>query len=134
MKRRVRLTESDLHRIIKESVNKILKESTKTSLRNFMKIWYNNDDSCIDALKRLTDEVWLRSMGWKQVFHEGIGDGVYSPEEGIVAVFDEDDLPEYHSYQLYKYNPKVWKSCDDNGWDRIYDGDNGDGFDVEPLD
>lgn len=147
-KRTIRLTESDLHRIVKESVNRIInekartnessvhravKESTKTSLRDFMRVWYNNDDSCIDALEKLTDEAWLRPMGWKQVFHEGIGDGVYSPEEGIVAVFDEDDLPEYHSYQLYKYNPKVWKSCDGDGWDRIYDGDNGDGYDVEPL-
>lgn len=106
---------------------------TKTSLRNFMMVWYNNDNSCTDALEKLTDEVWLRSMGWKQVFHEGIGDGVHSQEEGIVAVFDEDGLPEYHSYQLYKYNPKSWKDCDGNGWERIYNGDNGDGYDVEPI-
>ena len=122
MKHRVRLTERDLHRIVKESVERVLKETAKTSLRNFMKVRYNNDNSCIDALEKLTDEVWLRSMGWKQVYSEGIGDGVYSPEEGIVAVFDEDDLPEWHGYQLYKYNPKTWKFCEGDGWDRIWMG------------
>lgn len=73
-----------------------------------MRLWYDNDISCEDALNKLQDEVWLHNMGWKQVFHEDYGDGVYSPAEGCVAVFDEDDLPEYHSYHLYKYNPKAW--------------------------
>jgi len=103
------------------------------TLREFMTVNYNNDNTCVEALKKLTDEVWLRSMGWKQVFHEGIGNGVYSPKEVIVAVFDEDGLPEYHSCQFYKYNPKAWKSCDNDGWDKIYAGDNGDGCDVEPI-
>jgi hypothetical protein len=132
-KKLIRLTESDLHRIVKESVKSILKETKKTSLRNFMKLWYDDDDSCIDAVGRLTDNTWLRSMGWEQVFHEGTGDGVYSPEEGIVAVFDEDELPEFHGYQLYKYDPKVWKSCNGNGLDKIYNGDNGDRYDAEAI-
>lgn len=75
-----------------------------------MKLWYDNDDSCQDALNELSDEQWLRSMGWFQVFLEGIGNGVWSPSENIVAVFDEDDLPTFHSYQLYRYNPKLWVS------------------------
>lgn len=131
-KNMVRLTESQLHRVIKESVNKILKESQeKTSLKNFMKLWYNNDQSCVDALNKLQDERWLHSMGWEQVFHEGYGNGVYSPAEGCVAVFDEDGLPEFHSYHLYRYNPKVWVSVENGGWDDAYNGKNGSGYDVE---
>lgn len=34
MKRKIRLTESDLHRIVKESVNKILNESLVSSFNN----------------------------------------------------------------------------------------------------
>lgn len=135
MKQRIRLTEGQLKRVIKESVRRILREdeSKPTSLKKFMELWYDNDDSCLDALRRLTDESWLRKMGWKQVFHEGTGNGVYSPTEGIVAVFDEDDLPEYHSFQLYRYNPKAWKICGNVGWDSIYDGNNGGDVIVEPF-
>ena len=106
---------------------------SKKTLREFMQVCYDNDNTCIDAVYLLTDEVWLKSMGWKQVFHEGIGDGIYSPNENIVAVFDIDDVPSFHSYQLYKYNEKAWKSCDGDGWDRIYNGDNGEDYDVEPI-
>ena len=132
MRRTIRLKESELRRMISESVKRVLKEAqAKTSLKTFMKMWYDNDNSCEEALAELTDDAWLRSMGWERVFHEGIGDGVYSPEEGVVAVFDCDDLPEYHEYELYKYNPKAWKSINNGGWDNIYNGDNGGGFDVE---
>jgi len=108
-------------------------EKNKTSLRTFMKVWYDNDVSCIDALEKLTDEVYLHSMGWKQVYHEGVGNGVHSPKEDIVVVFDEDDLPLYHSYAVFKYNPKAWVSVENDGWDEVYKGNNGEEYDVEPL-
>lgn len=135
MKQKIRLTESQLHNVIRRCINEALGEiKPKTSLKNYMKMWYDNDDSCQDALRELTDEQWLHSMGWFQVFHEGIGDGVCSPSENIVAVFDEDDLPKFHSYQLYRYNPKSWVSVENDGWDNVYNGDNGDDYDIEPID
>lgn len=135
MKQKIRLTESQLHNVIRRCINEALEEmSQKTSLKEYMKMWYDNDDSCQDALNDLTDEQWLHSMGWFQVFHEGIGNGVCSPSEKIVAVFDEDDLPMFHSYQLYRYNPKAWVSVENDGWDKVYNGENGDDYDVEPID
>ena len=83
-----------------------------TTLRDYMNLWYDNSVSCLDALNELQDDVWLHSMGWQRVFCEGIGDGVYSPKEGIVVIFDEDDLPQYHEYCIYDYNPNDWKSCE----------------------
>ena len=51
-KKLIRLTESDLHRIVKQSVNKILKESSYDSMGNFDKESSNND-----IRERLTDEI-----------------------------------------------------------------------------
>ena len=147
-KKLIRLTESDLHRIVRMSVNKILRENIKpnrrnrrmmneglipTSLRKFMREYYDNDSSCSSALELLMDDSFIEEQGWMRVFHEGYGDGVYSPKESIVAVFDVDDVPEYHSFHLYKFNPKTWKTTDGDGWDNIYGGDNGGNFDVEPV-
>ena len=51
-KKLVRLNESDLHRIVKESVNRVLKESSYDSMGNFDQESHNNDNR-----KRLTDEL-----------------------------------------------------------------------------
>lgn len=103
------------------------------TLEIYMEVWYNNDTTCEDALAELQNEEWVHSMGWEYVFHEGIGNGVYSPKEGIVAVFDEDDLPYYHGYSLYHYNPKAWKSTENGEWDKVYEGNNGENYEVEPY-
>ena len=51
-KKLIRLTESDLHRIVKESVNKVMKESSYDSMGNFDPESHNND-----LRARLTDEI-----------------------------------------------------------------------------
>ena len=130
----VRLTESKLKQIIAESVKRVLREQQQfSSLREFMNDYYNNDSSCSSALELLMDDSYIQKQGWKRVFHEGYGEGVCSPAESIVAVFDVDDIPKYHSYGLYRYNPRAWKDTDGDGWDRIYAGDNGEDFEVEPI-
>jgi hypothetical protein len=104
---------------------------SKFTLKEYIENEYNNDDTCVGAVENLTDAAWLEEMGWKQVFHEGLGDGVYSPKENLVVIFDVDDVPYYHDFEFYKYNEKAWKSCDD--WDAIYDGDNGEDVEVERV-
>ena len=130
----VRLTESKLKQIIAEELKKALMEQQQfSSLREFMNDYYDNDSSCSSALELLMDDSYIQKQGWKRVFHEGYGEGVCSPTESIVAVFDVDDVPKYHSYGLYRYNPRAWKDTDGDGWDRIYAGDNGEDFEVEPI-
>lgn len=51
-KKGIRLTESDLHRIVKQSVNKILKESSYDSMGNFNKESHNSD-----TREKLTAEI-----------------------------------------------------------------------------
>lgn len=51
-KKLIRLTENDLHRIVKQSVNKILKESSYDSMGNF-----NKESNNSDVRERLTDEI-----------------------------------------------------------------------------
>lgn len=102
-------------------------------LRQLMKV-YDNDKLCVNALELLMDDDWVKSMGWRRVFHEGVGEGLYSPTENIVAVFDIDDVPTYHSYHFYRFNENAWKFCDGDGWDKIYNGDNGADFEVEEID
>lgn len=90
-----------------------------------MKFFYDNDNSCEEALVQLQYDEFLKRNGWFHVFHEGYGEGICSPREGVVAVFDVDDLPEYHSFNLYRYNPKAWIKTSNGGWDDIYNGING---------
>lgn len=81
------------------------------------------------AVANLSDDEFIAKMGWRRVFHEGVGDGIHSPGEGVVAVFDEDDLDTYSDYTFYRYDPDAWVPMSD-----VMDGRrNGDGFEVEPL-
>ena len=103
------------------------------SLKDLMKYAYDDDLHFIMAIRSLNDDDFINDKGWERVFHEGYGEGVYSPNEGIVAIFDNDELSKYHSYGLYKYNPKAWKHTANGGWDKIYAGDNGSDCEVEPV-
>lgn len=51
MKQKIRLTESDLHRIIKKSVNRILRENE--NLNYVSDDWYEKDDEELDNNPRL---------------------------------------------------------------------------------
>lgn len=90
----------------------------KESLKNFMENIYKSNP--YDAVIKLSDDAFLKNKGWFRVFQEGFGEGVCSPIEGIVVVFDEDDLDTYNEYDVYEYNPKVWIRTDNGGWDKIY--------------
>jgi hypothetical protein len=134
---RPNVNESQLRDIIKESIKKVLKENIDNpdnlSLRDFMTHYYDNDETCEEALSKLQDGRYVFGRGWEYVFHEGVGDGVYSPQEGIVAVFDEDDLPDYHSVNFYRFNPQSWLVLRDNENDER-DWADTEQYDVEPID
>lgn len=80
-------------------------------LKNYIE--KNYKENPVLAVSELSDEEFLKSRGWQRVFHEGVGEGVYSPEEGIVAVFDEEDLDTYTDYTFYKYNPNAWVTMEE---------------------
>ena len=104
-----------------------------TSLKDFMKSAYSNEMGFVLAVRSLNDDDFINDKGWERAFHEGYGEGVYCPNEGVVAIFDDDELSNYRSYSLYKYNPKAWKHTANGGWDNIYAGDNGSDYEVEPI-
>ena len=80
-----------------------------------------------EAVARLSDDVFVREMGWERVFHEGVGDGIYSPSENLVAVYDEDDLDTYSEFVFYRYNSDAWVSMEE-----LFNGTrNGEEFEVE---
>ena len=60
-KKLIRLTEGDLRRIVKQSVNKILKESSYDSMGNFNKELNNSD-----VREKLTDEITKISQEMSQ--------------------------------------------------------------------
>lgn len=79
------------------------------------------------AVAQLSDDAFVREMGWERVFHEGVGDGIYSPSENLVAVYDEDDLDTYSEYVFYRYNSDAWVSMEE-----LFNGTrNGEEFEVE---
>ena len=82
-KKLIRLTESDLHRIVKESVKRILKESMQP---NHEEIWNKIQNAWNEALK------WSRSWGYNS------GMRVFNDELAQIMVDNNmtyDDLKEY---------------------------------------
>ncbi len=99
------------------------------SLRTYMDTVYKTNP--YQAVhEQLHDDKFVKEHGWFRVWHEGHGEGICSPKEKIVAVFDEDDLEECHDVYYYKYNPKAWVKTD---WNKIYNGENGEGYEVKPI-
>ena len=96
MKRRVRLTEGDLHNIVKESVKRILKETPLNyDIDNFSGRWYKGEPS--EEEMELTD-----------LYHNGdqLGDPFHSPNS-----FDDDewidgDKDMENDYSWYLFNRK----------------------------
>lgn len=86
MKKKIRLTESDLHRIVKESVNRIIKESTHNS-REMLREWEDDDDLmfviddlCCGKHIQKAEKIITKKFGVKYDdggIDDGIGDGVY---------------------------------------------------------
>ena len=153
MKQTIRINESQLRQVIKESIKKALKENFRTgwdggvlvnpieykkrypTFKSFMENYYDNDETCVDAIRQLQGTPLRNLYDLYEVFHEGLGDGLYCPEEGIIAVFDEDDVPEYHSVSFFKYDPRAWF-----GYEELKSGKENremsdtEQYDVEPID
>ena len=103
------------------------------SLREFFKTVYT--EKPWNALCMLASRKYTNEKEWYWVFHEGIGEGVYSKKEGIVAVFDEDDVDVHNEYTFYKYDPNAWVNASTpDDWKAIYDGRNGENYPVELAD
>lgn len=74
-KKLIKLTESDLHRIVKESVNRVLKEDTKAQRKKDpMNQWFKDMD---DAQKHRDNMEYVTKGGrkpkhWKQRTDEGL--------------------------------------------------------------
>ena len=94
------------------------------NLRNFFEKVYTAKPEI--AVSLLSNDEFLKINGLKSVFHEGVGDGICSVEEGIVAVYDEDDLETYHEFTFYKYNPNAWVDMEEFG-----KGETGEEYEVE---
>lgn len=100
------------------------------TLTKFMQTYYKNANTRSYVVELLNDEDFLKQQGWERVFHEGTGEGVADKKNGIVAVFDEENLEQFHSVGFYEYDPNAWKDTANGGWDKIYQGDNGADFNV----
>lgn len=72
------------------------------TLKKFFTTEYEKNPE--NAVSLLNDDTFIKRRKWKRVFKEGVGDGIYSPDENIVAIFDEDDLDEYAEYFLEEYD------------------------------
>lgn len=101
-------------------------------LKEFMETVYLNNPT--QAIRILHDNDFLRKNGWRGVWHESLGYGVASIKENIVAIYDEEELDTYHEYTFYRYNPNAWVNAEtDEDWDSIYEGNNGEEYEVEPI-
>ena len=105
----------------------------KFNLKKFFGRFYANKNVREYVVQMLKDRDFLNSQGWRRVFHEGMGEGVADPFEGIVVVFDEEITDKYADYGFYKYNANAWVDIDLIGWNEIYNGHNGSKFEVEPI-
>lgn len=76
------------------------------TLKEYFKNVYENDAKF--AVSQLADDTFLKENNWERVFREGWGDGIYSPNENIVIMYDEDDLDLYHDYEVELYT-EDWK-------------------------
>lgn len=87
-------------------------------MRSYMN-YYNTDAHCEEALANLLDDTFVEKNGWKRVFRKGIGEGILSEDENIVAIFDTEYLPQFHAFAIYDYNPEVWVAEPTHGDDRF---------------
>lgn len=88
MKKRVRLTENDLHRIVKESVNTIVEETNEARFLPHLKKTYEN--------LRHEYEHWqyanYKPQGMDNAI-DAIIDAMHSVEDVIKGIEQSDDIP-----------------------------------------
>ena len=100
------------------------------TLVEFVKKELTNKKTWEKAVEKLQNRNFVFNQGWKYVWHEGYGMGICSPSENIVVIYEEDDVNYCNAYGFYKYNPNAWV---DLNWNKIYNGENGEGYEVEPI-
>lgn len=81
MKQKIRLTESDLHRVIKDSVNKVLKESSDNSML------IDDKNRVFDAYKKL-----VNAMIWENGNIGGEDYMLYDAENEYLHEYGERDI------------------------------------------
>ena len=96
------------------------------NLRNFFEKVYTANPKT--AVSLLSDDEFLKINGLMRVFHEGLGDGICSVEEGIVVVCDEEELDIYNDYDIYEYNPDAWVTMKE-----LSEGKTGEEYEVAPI-
>ena len=107
-KNRIRLTESDLHRIIKESVKRVLKENINGSQREFPSDFTENDTNQIDFGDHMV--VYQVSEGNGNILDEygeyWLWNVTIWPEDGKglsdTAVQYPEDSAKWTFYELYE--------------------------------
>ena len=98
-------------------------------LFDFMDSFYLSNPK--ETVSKLYNIDFLHKNGWRGVWHEGLGYGVASIKEGIVVIYDEEDLDIYHEFTFYKYN-NAWVNAETKeDWDSIYKGHNGSDVELE---
>ena len=108
MKQRVRLTESDLHRIVKESVNAIVEGTKAQRKKDPMKQWFKDMD---DAQKHRDNMEYITKGGrkpkhWKRRTDEGL---VIESEAKFLPQLKrtyENLRREYEYWQYAEYKPQ----------------------------
>ena len=109
-KKLIRLNESDLHRIVKQSVNKILKESSYDSMGNFDKESNNND-----VRERLTDEI--TKIGQEMSRSMSIIDGIAKRAVGDEEVTNRARIVINALIDACRKMRNVTQLTDANRWD-----------------
>lgn len=85
MKHKVRLSESDLHRIVKETVKKVLKESEENSVRDY---WREAEDNYLMQEKL--------PKGWEKYKNEDVFGGF---------IYVDNDYNEYYKDEYGHFQP-----------------------------
>ena len=70
-KKLIRLTESDLHKIVKESVNRVLNEMGSPKRREMTNDWLGSDDGAANRRRFEIDKRFHRNEPWHPIAVEG---------------------------------------------------------------
>lgn len=117
MKQRIRLTESQLHRIIKESVNRVLSEAKRPrdvqhGKYNFKGLRYDKNGNPLYTSDDLPNDK-AKEMGWRYSKKHGLYGQISDPtklygkvEEGINDYFPDEDqgMDDYYYGSIMTFN------------------------------
>lgn len=100
MKKKVRLTESDLHRIVKESVNRILRENSRGKSRMIKEgghLYYKDEDGKVwtnskETYRRVPGSTYIWHGEWSdpEVWWDGVELNANDIEESLWNSYKDD--------------------------------------------